>query len=209
MRLFRLRHTRFHCAGNDALKARNIAGLEAFDRYGDPFLGIDLLQCDLMAGLFAKGLEEGAVRTAVPLPERMNGVEFGEMFGGARCEVLWREFLKKLFRRQLCKTAVHLVLDISRAAKQVVRFRNIDRAVFTSPGIDILKDMVMQLAIALRGHWDTRAALRNPLRRRFNLKRAQNILVADVQFVDENICAWIAVRVGHYSAAATLAPAFA
>ncbi len=53
--------------------------------------GVYARQVDLMAGLCGEYFQEGALRAAVTVEERMNGVELAGMFGSAFGELRGRE----------------------------------------------------------------------------------------------------------------------
>src|ERR1700685_455147 len=94
-----------------------------------------------MSGLIGKHAEENALRSPVPFPKGMNGIEFGQEVRRLVSENFSIEVTKPVVAGKTLKNAAHFPIDIFGITKHAFIFREADRADATCPFVHILKKM--------------------------------------------------------------------
>ncbi|SEJ80317.1 hypothetical protein SAMN05518849_11412 [Sphingobium sp. AP50] len=100
-----------------------------------------------------KMVEVRAHCSAIALAERMNRVEFDQMFAHSVREDRGRLPLEGSLYSQIIEAPRELPFDEGCPRKEGAGLRHIDGTVLASPNINILKDVAVKLSIAFRGCW--------------------------------------------------------
>src|ERR1700689_2193481 len=94
-----------------------------------------------MPSLIGKNDQKGVLCSAVPLPERMNGIEFGNKVGRLPGECLRAQIAKAVLICKPIEYSTHLAVDIFGIAKRITTLRHPYRADTPRPSVNVPKKM--------------------------------------------------------------------
>lgn len=95
----------------------------------------------------SEGDQERQLRTPVAFAERVDGIQLSEEMGRSHGQVAGIPPTKLLLRREVCEQPLHFSLDMLGIAKCTSLFGDPDGANFSSPSINVLKQVSVNSAV--------------------------------------------------------------
>jgi hypothetical protein len=172
-----------------------------------PRIPVELTEIDGVTRPLGKLLQVLELRPAIPLPERVDVIHIPHNFPGPRRELCRGQVIEKVGCSDLAMYVSHAGLDISPELELLPALGNLHGADFSCPFIDILKQVPMDRLQVGEIEIPSRDASLCPLHHKATFDTIEIGCQPDPEFIPEDRCSWINVRiVAHSAATGTCSP---